>query len=175
MYDWSQHGGPQEHTYRGFYDAGVRSTTKCGACGRGIRFVYGLHDRGAKAVLVGACCFRRFGANPRLHAQLQAARTLQEAYVAAIDRDVRLHGEMAGLRQFQAEWRRARREALGLVREYRKRTGEDWLPRELFALRAEAEKAPGEYKKAATKLRWFRAQAEKLDKTKAEASAVPSI
>ena len=170
-FDESRRGGPGEHSFRGYYDAG---SMPCALCGRLIRWAYTMHDRGRRPFAIGSCCFRRYEGSPKTLAQLRAAQVLQEAYAGGAARDERLHGALGGARERQAEWRRARRGALGLVREYRRAGGVGWLPRELFDLLSEAEKKPGAHKRPADAARWFKAHTAILEeRTAARALAGP--
>jgi len=160
MFDWAQRGGASTHQYRGFYDAGERSTTHCTQCNRAIRHCYSLHDLSMRSFVIGTCCFNNYGGT-KAYEQLQAAKTLQEATKSAIIRDTRLYGALTSVQDRRKQWRRARRQALTLIREYQKANGA-WLPKGLFALRAEAIKLPRDYKRPAYALRWYSIHTEKL-------------
>jgi hypothetical protein len=161
MFDWQQRGDASTHRYRGFYDAGEGSAIRCAQCNRAIRHCYSMHDRHAKSFVIGTCCFRNYSGKTLL--RLDAAKLLQEATRNAVVRDTRLYGALTGIRERRRQWSRARREALGLLRMYRKsRKGSGWLPRELFDLQVAVRSLPREYKRKACALRWYEAMTKRL-------------
>lgn len=160
MFDWTQRGTAETHSYRGFYDAGEHSPAHCAQCDRRIRHCYSMHDQHTKSFVIGTCCFHHY-ISTKAHEQLRAAQTLQEATKNAIVRDTRLYGALTTIQDRRKQWRRARREALTLIRKYQRQYGA-WLPKELFDLRTEAIRIPSDYKRPAYALRWYATQTMKL-------------
>ena len=77
-FDESRRGGPGEHSFRGYYDAG---SMPCALCGRLIRWAYTMHDRGRRPFAIGSCCFRRYEGSPKTLAQLRAASDASAAHM----------------------------------------------------------------------------------------------
>jgi hypothetical protein len=170
MFDFAQRGYPSEHRYRGYYDAGSR-TTSCEQCGRLIRLCYSLHDRQTKSFVIGSCCFKNYADLSTL-IQLRAARLLLNTQIAAAEQDARLHEALDGVRERRKLWSEAKRDARALLRAYRQESGKEWLPETLFLLREEAEREPKPYKRLGTRLRWFDDQAEKIERLRKAAANV---
>lgn len=161
MFDWTQRGAGPAHRYRGYYDAGERSTSHCAQCNRVIRFCYSLHDQNQKSFIIGTCCFSHYEGTKTL-IQLEAAKLLQEATKAAIEHDTKLYGTRSDVRQYRKQWLQARREALRLLRLYRKGYGE-WLPKKLFDLQATTLRSPrNDYKRQTYALHWYENTTKKL-------------
>jgi hypothetical protein len=156
MFDWTQRGDVSTHQYRGFYDAGEGSTSHCAQCNRVIRYCYSMHDQHMKSFVIGACCFDNYS-NVMVFIQLQAAATLQVATKNTIIRDTKLYGALTTVKDRRRQWSRARRNALRVISNYRRRNGK-WLPRELFDLWSHARLTPPQYKRPTTTLRWLEKQ-----------------
>lgn len=153
MFNWQQRGMPNSHRYRGFYDAGENSTTHCEQCNRVIRYCYSLHDQHMKSFVIGNCCLENYGGTPTL-IQLQAAATLQIATKSAIVRDTKLYGALHTVKDRRRQWTQARRQAMKLISDYRRRNG-NWLPKELFDLWSHVRLVPPPYKRPTATLRWL--------------------
>jgi hypothetical protein len=159
MFDFTQHGSTDTHRYRGYYDAGEQSTSHCSQCNRVIRFCYSLHDQHMKSFVIGTCCFQNYSG--KLREQLDAARLLQEALRSNIQRDQRLYGGKAEVRDSRRAWSQARRKGERLVRTHVMLKG-DWLPKELFELKSAAEEKPRQWKRQSAAKRWYEQQTEKI-------------
>lgn len=160
MIDWTQRGNASTHRYRGYYDAGEQSTTHCAQCNHVIRFCYSLHDKNMKSFVIGTCCFQNYIGTKTL-VQLEAAKELQSATKAAIIHDTKLYGALTGIRERRKQWLVARRNALRILRAYRKVHGA-WLPKELFELNTTAVQVPREYKRRFRALKWYENATSKL-------------
>jgi hypothetical protein len=63
--------------------------------------------------------------------------------------DVKIYNAIGDFEHRLRQWRKAKRQAMRMIRDHREFTGDSWLPKPLFDLKAEAEKAPGKTP------RWF--------------------
>jgi hypothetical protein len=159
MFDLTQHGQVETHRYRGYYDAGEYGATRCAQCNRPIRFCYSLHDQHLKSFVIGTCCFQNYSGKTR--EQLEAAKLLQEALRSNIQRDQKVYGGKAEVRDSRKAWSMARRKGERLVRTHVMLKG-DWLPKELFELKSAAEEKPRQYKRQSAAKRWYEQQTEKI-------------
>jgi hypothetical protein len=160
MFDYTQHGAVDTHSYRGYYDAQAGSTTQCAFCGRVIRYCYTIHNQHGKTFVVGSCDFSQYRGT-QLFRQLKAAQILQEALLKNIRRDLKHFNDKAEVREHRKAWAQARRSGEKLVRTYVLVNG-TWLPKELFELQAAAGQKPRRYKRQTAALRWYDQQTEKL-------------
>jgi hypothetical protein len=145
------------------YDAGLQSKTKCTLCGRAIRHVYILKNPQDRSVPIGSCCFSKFQTiNPKIHTQLEAARIWLDTTLEAEQRDIRQYQPRTTIQDRMAAWRKAKTAALKAIRDYKKTSGEEWLPKPLFELELAARKTPGTYKRPANTARWYEKQTETL-------------
>jgi hypothetical protein len=142
-------GDPANFAFRG--QAYPSSTpAKCALCGRDIRNVYSLCPPQGRSVPSGECCFGLFKkVNPNVYLLLLAARLLLDASGDGEKADIKLYNSLGDVNYRVSEWRKLRRKALEAVREYRKATGGDWLPKPLYDALEEASKRPGKTP------RWF--------------------
>ena len=143
-------GDPANFEFRGqFYHSST--LTKCALCGRDIRNVYTLRSPQGRSVPSGECCFPIFQKwNPEAYTRLVAAKTLLGAYDDGIRSDVKTYNATGDYDYRLSEWRKLKRQAMRLICEHKKATGTDWLPKPLYDLKAEADKAPGKT------TRWFK-------------------
>lgn len=157
-------GGLACFTFKGqCYDAGLQSKVKCTLCGRAIRHVYILRNPQDRSVPSGSCCFAKFQTvNPKLHKQLEAARIWLDTTLEAEQRDIRHYQPRTAIQDRMAAWRKLKTKALKAIREYKKQSGEEWLPKPLFELETVARKTPGTYQRPANAVRWYEKQTEAL-------------
>lgn len=142
-------GDPANFAFRGQFYHSV-TLAKCALCGREIRNVYTLCPPRGRSVPSGECCFGLFQKwNPEVYTRLLAAQILLDAVEDGIRSDTKVRTTIGDVDYRLREWRKLKRRALAAVREHRKATGGDWLPKPLYDLKAEAEKAPGKT------TRWF--------------------
>jgi len=160
LFDFAHHGQIDTHHYRGYYDAQNGSTTQCAYCGRIIRYCYAIHNQHGKTFVIGSCDFPRYRGT-KLFRQLKAAQILQEALLKNIRRDLKHFEDKAAVRERRKAWSRARRSGEKLVNTWVMVKGE-WLPKELFELKAVAEQKPRQYKRQTAAVRWYEAQTEKI-------------
>ena len=160
MFDFAQHGSVDTHHYRSHYDAQAGSTTACAYCGRIIRYCYAMQDQHGKTFLIGTCEFPRYKGTKE-YAFLKAAERLQEALIKNIQRDTKLYGDKAVVRESRKAWSSARRRGQRIVRTHIMLKG-DWLPKELFELKSAAEEQPRQYKRQSAAKRWYEQQTEKI-------------
>jgi hypothetical protein len=144
-----RYGDPANFAFRG--QAYPSSTpAKCAVCGHDIRNVYSLCPPQGRSVPSGECCFGIFKtSNPRVYALLQAARLLLTAYEDGEKNDIKTYSTSGDVKYRTSEWRKLRRKVLEAIREYRKLTGSDWLPKPLYDALEEANRCPGKT------CRWF--------------------
>lgn len=161
-FDYALRGYPRTHSYRGYYDAGSK-TSSCAQCGRLIRLCFSLHDAHGKSFVIGSCCFTNY-ADVGTLIQLRAARLLLNTQIATAEQETRLHEALDGIRERRKMWGEARRDARALLRAYRQESGKEWLPEDLFMLEQETEREPKPYKRLGQRLRWFDVQAEKIER-----------
>ena len=154
MFNWQQRGNANSHRYRGYYDAGEGSTTHCAQCNRVIRYCYSMHDWTMKSFVIGTCCFSNYEGTVHTLELLQAAATLQIATKSAIIRDTKLYGALSTVKERRKQWSQARRQAMKLVSDYRRRNGK-WMPKELFDLWTHVRLQPPPYKRPTATLRWL--------------------
>lgn len=142
-------GDPASFAFRGqFYHSAT--VAKCALCGRDIRNVYTLRSPQGRSVSSGECCFEVFQKwNHEVHTRLLAAKTLLAAYDEGIQADVKTCNSMGDLDHRIREWRRLKRQALRRINDHKRVSGTSWLPKPLYDLKDEAEKAPGKT------IRWF--------------------
>jgi hypothetical protein len=170
MFDTAHHGTPDLHRYRGYYDAQAGSTTQCAYCGRVIRFCYAMHDQNEKTFVIGTCHFSEYKGT-KAYVQLRAARILQEALSRNIRHDLKYFGDKAEVRERRKAWVQARRIAERHVRTYVMLKG-DWLPKELYELRAATAEKPWQYKLQGAAIRWYEKQTEKIIALTNQASSI---
>lgn len=171
-FDFDRHGPTEAHRYRSYYDAQPGSAAQCAYCGRTIRWCYALHDQHGKTFVIGTCEFERYRGT-KTYVQLRAARVLQEALLRNIRRDLRHFADKAEVRERRKAWVRARRDGERLVRTWVMVRGE-WLPKELYDLRAAAGQKPRRYKRQSCALRWYERQTEKIAALTREAAVFRS-
>jgi hypothetical protein len=122
----------------------------CTLCGKSIGNVYTLCSPQGRTAVLGECCFKIFKKhNPEVYTRLLAAQLLMDAYEEGAEYDVRVYTSLGDVRFRLSEWRKLRRKALQLVREYQRATGGDWLPKPLYEVKLEADRKPGKT------VRWF--------------------
>ena len=160
MFDTAQHGTTDTHRYRSHYDAQNGSTTQCAFCGRVIRYVYALQDQNGKTFVIGTCDFAQYRGTAT-YAQLKAAQVLQEALVKNIRHDSKHFGDKAEVRARRKAWVKARRDGTKIINQWTASRGE-WLPKELYELRAVAGQKPRQYKRQTAAMRWYEQQTEKI-------------
>lgn len=160
MFDFTQHGSVEAHHYRSHYDAQAGSTTSCAFCGRIIRYCYALQGQTGKTFVIGTCEFRRYRGS-ETYLQLKSAQVLQDALRSNIERDQKLYGGKAEVRNSRKAWSKARRKGTRIVRTHVMLKG-DWLPKELFELKSAAEEKPRQYKRQSAAKRWYEQQTEKI-------------
>jgi hypothetical protein len=143
-------GDPASFAYYGQYYHSV-TPAECALCGRGIRNVYTLRTTQGRSVRTGECCFTVFKKlNAGVYTRLLAAQLLLDATDEGVKIDTKTYNTKGDLSYLQREWRKLKRQALALIRDYSKNPGtDDWLPRELYYLQTEALKKPGKTS------RWF--------------------
>jgi hypothetical protein len=148
-----RHGYPGKFIFKGqcYRDSSVAGTN-CRLCGHRIRFVYLVHDPAQKSAPIGSCCFKYFEKwNPRLFDELLAATLWLDATLKGVEVDTRLIAKRDKARELQKQWKALRREAVQRIREYRRATGKDWLPENLFILQEEVELRPP----TKSSVRWY--------------------
>lgn len=158
-----RHGEPSFFVFNGqFYDAGPSSKTKCAVCERAITHVYILKNDRGRSTPISSCCFSYFNGLP-IQKQLLAAQILMGVVVDAEARDKKLFGPRLEVRERKEKWKQIKHQALDLVRAYKRQTGKEWLPEELFNLQVTAEKQPTQFKRATTAARWYEKTAAELE------------
>lgn len=142
-------GDPASFAYYGQHYHSL-TVAKCALCGRDIRNVYTLRPPQGRSVPTGECCFRVFEElNPDVHIRLLAAQILLAAYNEGVEDDTKVFNKR-GDKDFRLrEWRRLKRQVMTRIRQHRKDTGSDWLPKPLYDLKVAASKKPGKTS------RWF--------------------
>ena len=160
MFDTAQHGTPDTHRYRGYYDAQNGSTTQCAFCGRVIRYCYAIHDQHGKTFVIGTCDFTQYRGT-KTYVQLKAAQVLQEALLKNIRHDLKHFGDKAEVREHRKAWVKARRDGTKLINQWTVSRG-DWLPKELYELRAAAGQKPRQYKRQTAAMRWYEQQTQRI-------------
>lgn len=159
-----RYGDPSKFVFNGqFYDAGLSSKAKCTVCGQVIHHVYVLRNDRDRSAPISSCCFAYFKDNTKLYVQLQAAQVLLGVTVAAEERHLKIFGPRLEVRERRESWRRIKRQALDVIREFRKKTGKEWLPEELFDLKVVAEQQPAQFKRATNAVRWYDRQTQTLE------------
>lgn len=142
-------GDPANFSFRGQFYHSV-TAAKCALCGRDIRNVYTLLNPQGRSVPSGECCFRVFQKwSPDVYTRLLAAQILLDATEDGMEKDVKTYNAIGDVDYRLREWRKLKRQAMTRIREHQKATGSDWLPKPLYDLKTEAEKAPGKT------IRWF--------------------
>jgi len=146
-------GVPASFAFKGqCYDSGLHSKAKCTLCGRAIRLVYILKNPEDRSVPAGSCCFHTFReSNPKLFKQLTAAQIWLNTTIEAERKDTQTYRPLAEVQDRMTAWRSLKHQALVKIRDYRRRTGKEWLPESLFELKVIAEKKPT----ATATARWF--------------------
>jgi hypothetical protein len=160
-----RHGEPTKFVFKGqYYDAGHSSKTKCALCGQDIHLVYVLKNDRDRSTPISSCCFTYFKQwNPTVHTQLCAAAVLLGATIEAEARDKKVFAPMMEVRERREVWRTMKRKALDVIREYKIKTGKEWLPEELFDLKVVAEQTPSDFKRVTSAIRWFQRQTALLE------------
>lgn len=160
-----RHGDPSSFTFKGqYYDAGPQSKMKCSLCGQDMQLVYVLRNDRDRSVPISFCCFEYFrNWNPILHTQLLAAQLLLQVVIRGEAQDVKVYGPRMQVRERMDKWRKMKRQALDIIRDYHKKTGKDWLPEELFELKLTAEKRPAQFKRPTNALKWYDQQNQVLE------------
>jgi hypothetical protein len=154
-----RHGLLADYIFKGqYFDAGLQSKMRCSVCGADLRFCYILKentsDRPTPSKLtIGQECFRLFKGEVLI--QLRAAAVLLENAVVAEARDKKIFVPQIEVRSRRDTWRQLKRRALDVIREYKSKTGKEWLPEDLFYLKIAAEQTPVEFKRAKSAIRWF--------------------
>jgi len=144
-----RYGDPASFAYYGQHYQSL-TAAKCALCGRDIRNVYTLRPPRGRSVPIGECCFWLFQKwNPGVYTRLLAAQVLLGAVEEGIRNDTKVRTTLGDVDYRLREWRKLKRKALTAVREHRRTSGGDWLPKPLYDLKAEATKAPGKT------TRWF--------------------
>jgi hypothetical protein len=164
-----RHGEPTNFIFKGqYFDTGSQSRIKCSVCDTDIRFCYTLKrqtlDRSvpySHRVTIGSECFRFFKGTPNF-ALLKAAEVLLKTTVKAEAADKKIYVPRMAVRERMENWRKIKRQALGIVREYQSKTGKDWLPEQLFELKIIAQQQPVQYKRVANEMRWYMHQVQVL-------------
>lgn len=158
-------GDPAKFVFNGqYYDAGLQSKTKCTACGQEVHLVYVLKNDRNRSVPFSSCCFVYFKQwNPKVHTQLCAAAVLLGATIDAEARDKKIFAPQMEVRERRETWRGMKRKALDIIREYKVKTGKEWLPEQLFDLKVVAEQTPAEFKRVANAIRWYERQTATLE------------
>ncbi len=156
-----RHGLSANYVFKGqYFDSGHQSKMRCSVCGADLKFCYILKevssDRSTpstRKLTLGQECFQFFEGETL--AQLKAAAVLLESAIYAEAVDKKTFGPYMEVRARREVWRRLKHQALDVIREYKIKTGKEWLPEDLFYLKVVAEQQPTDYKRATNALRWF--------------------
>lgn len=165
-----RHGEPTSYIFKGqYFDSGHTSKMKCTVCGADIRFCYVLKqyssDRStptSRKLTIGRECFRYFKKTEN-QVPLEAAVVLLETEVRAEVLDTKVYGPLREVRERRDAWRKLKRQALDVIHQFRKKTGKEWLPEDLFELRVVAEQNPADFKRALTAIKWFENKTHELE------------
>jgi hypothetical protein len=164
-----RHGLPACYIFKGqYFDAGLSSKMRCSVCGADLRFCYILKEDSSdrptpstRKLTIGQECFQLFEGETLT--RLKAAAVLLENAVAAEDRDKKVFQPHMEVRERREAWRALKRKALDVIREYKTKTGKEWLPEDLFTLKVVAEQQPTDYKRVTNAIRWYERQTQTLE------------
>jgi hypothetical protein len=162
-------GLPACYIFKGqYFDAGHQSKMRCSVCGADLRFCYILKEDSSdrptpstRKLTIGQECFPLFEGETLT--RLKAAAVLLENAVAAEARDKKVFAPQMEVRERRETWRQIKRRALDVIREYKTKTGKEWLPEELFELKVVAEQTPSEFKRVTNAIRWYERQTAVLE------------
>lgn len=152
-----RYGDPASFVFKGqCFELGRSSDAKpCAICERPIRRCYMIHAPSSSSkFLIGSECFRLFK-DLDLFKKLQAAAIWLQTTIEAEERDTRTYQPRAEVSDRMAAWRKLKQEALRKIRDYRKATGKEWLPENLYELNEAATRMPVTYKRANAAVKWY--------------------